>query len=150
MSASPFVTRMVARGAGLAAPVRPPAPPASAGGVPELAVEEVETVAPICEAIDKYMSTIDSRKLDRAGEMPPELLQSLREMGLFGVIVHTGNGCSWTTSSNASWLHVAPGSGANDTPLVITVDANSGAARTGTTCTATAARSTRRAASSPT
>src|SRR5258706_7018803 len=53
----------------------------------EMPPDQVETVAPICEAIDKYMSTIDSRKLDRAGEMPPELLQSLREMGLFGVLV---------------------------------------------------------------
>jgi alkylation response protein AidB-like acyl-CoA dehydrogenase len=66
---------------------------------PEMPPEQAELVAPICDAIDKYMSTIDSRKLDRAGEMPKELLQSLREIGLFGVIVpeeHGGLGLSNT------------------------------------------------------
>src|SRR5438132_8039438 len=49
---------------------------------PEVPREQVELVAPIAETIDKYMAGIDSRKLDRSGEMPAELLQSLREMGL--------------------------------------------------------------------
>src|SRR5438477_10816501 len=66
---------------------------------PEMPREQAELVAPICESIDKYMSTIDSKKLDRTGEMPPELLQSLREIGLFGMIVpeeHGGLGLSNT------------------------------------------------------
>src|SRR5258707_14457720 len=64
---------------------------------PEMPRDQAELVSPICDAIDKYMSGIDRRKLDREGEMPPELLQSLREMGLFGVIVpeeHGGLGLS--------------------------------------------------------
>jgi len=66
---------------------------------PEMPREQAELVAPICESIDKYMSTIDSKQLDRTGEMPPELLQSLREIGLFGMIVpeeHGGLGLSNT------------------------------------------------------
>src|SRR5260221_6555238 len=66
---------------------------------PEMPPDQVELVGPICEAIDKYMSGIDPRKLDRAGEMPKELIQSLREMGLFGLIVpeeHGGLGLSHT------------------------------------------------------
>ncbi len=54
---------------------------------PAMPPDQVELVAPICEAIDKYMASIDARKLDRAGEMPEELIQSLREIGLFGLIV---------------------------------------------------------------
>ncbi|MCA1827802.1 MAG: acyl-CoA dehydrogenase family protein [Myxococcales bacterium] len=66
---------------------------------PEMPRDQAELVAPICDSIDKYMATIDSRKLDRTGEMPNELLQSLREIGLFGLIVpeaHGGLGLSNT------------------------------------------------------
>ncbi|MGZ6143756.1 MAG: acyl-CoA dehydrogenase family protein [Myxococcales bacterium] len=66
---------------------------------PQMPPDQVELVSPLCDAIDKYMSSIDTRKLDRAGEMPPELLKSLREMGLFGLIVpeeHGGLGLSNT------------------------------------------------------
>src|SRR5438094_7954602 len=66
---------------------------------PEMPREQAKLVAPICETIDKYMSTIDSKQLDRTAEMPPELLQSLREIGLFGLIVpqeHGGIGLSNT------------------------------------------------------
>src|SRR2546427_745405 len=51
---------------------------------PEMTRDQAELVAPICETIDRYMGGIDSRKLDREGEFPPEVLQSLREIGLFG------------------------------------------------------------------
>ena len=54
---------------------------------PEMPRDQAELVQPICETIDKYMAEIDTRKLDRVGEFPPELLQSLKEIGLFGLIV---------------------------------------------------------------
>src|SRR6267143_4164653 len=66
---------------------------------PEMPRDQAELVKPICETIDKYMAEIDTRKLDREGDLPPELLQSLRDMGLFGVIVpeeHGGLGLSNT------------------------------------------------------
>src|SRR3989442_16045421 len=59
--------------------------------------DQAELVAPICETIDRYMGGMGSRKLDREGEFPPEVLQSLREIGLFGLIVpeeHGGLGLS--------------------------------------------------------
>src|SRR5438552_11390718 len=59
---------------------------------PEMPRDQIELVAPICETIDRYMSGIDSRKLDREGEFPPEVLQSLREIGLFGLIVPEEHG----------------------------------------------------------
>src|SRR5438309_10866975 len=64
---------------------------------PGMTRDQAELVAPICETIDRYMGGIDSRKLDREGEFPPEVLQSLREIGLFGLIVpeeHGGRGLS--------------------------------------------------------
>src|SRR5437764_15011258 len=54
---------------------------------PEMPRDQAELVQPICETIDKYMAEIDTRKLDRVGEFPPELLQSLKEIGLFGLVV---------------------------------------------------------------
>src|SRR5215813_5314825 len=66
---------------------------------PEMPRDQVELVVPICETLDKFMAGIDSRKLDREGELPAALLQSLRDMGLFGLIVpeeHGGLGLSNT------------------------------------------------------
>ena len=90
---------------------------------PEMPPEQVELVAPICEAIDKYMASIDARKLDRAGEMPPELLQSLREMGLFGLIVpeeHGGLGLS-----NTGYARVMQELAGFDGSITVTLGAHS-------------------------
>ena len=54
---------------------------------PEMPRDQAELVGPICETIDKFMAGIDTRKMDQAGELPKELLQSLKEMGLFGLLV---------------------------------------------------------------
>src|SRR2546427_12927334 len=59
---------------------------------PEMTRDQAELVAPICETIDRDMGGIDSRKLDREGEFPPEVLQSLREIGLFALIVPEEHG----------------------------------------------------------
>ena len=45
---------------------------------PEMPKDQVELVVPICETLDKFMAGIDSRKLDREGELPAGLLESLR------------------------------------------------------------------------
>jgi acyl-CoA dehydrogenase family member 9 len=54
---------------------------------PRMDADSRETVRELVEATSKYMSGIDGARLDRAGEMPADLLQSLRELGLFGLIV---------------------------------------------------------------
>ena len=54
---------------------------------PEMDRETAETVRTLVGAIDRFMPGIDGGKLDRAGELPPELLASLKEMGLFGLII---------------------------------------------------------------
>src|SRR5713226_8292822 len=54
---------------------------------PEIDAETRDTVQTLVDAIDRYMPSVNSAKLDRAGELPAELLASLKEMGLFGLIV---------------------------------------------------------------
>src|ERR1700694_1531664 len=59
--------------------------------------EQSETVKELVSAVDKYMATIDSAALDRKSELPPDLIQSLREMGIFGLLIpeqHGGLGLS--------------------------------------------------------
>src|SRR3954463_9617265 len=89
----------------------------------EMPPDDIETVAPICEAIDKFMSTIDSRKLDRAGELPADLLQSLREMGLFGVLVPEEFG--GLGLSNTGYARVMQQVAGHDGSVAVTLGAHS-------------------------
>src|SRR2546426_10851998 len=68
---------------------------------PEMPRDQAELVAPICETIDRYMGGIDTRKLDREGEFPAEMLQYLKEMGLFVLLV---------TAMHGGWGVAIPGS----------------------------------------
>ena len=49
---------------------------------PDMPRDQAELVGPICDTIDKYMAGIDARKMDREGDLPAELLQSLNEEAL--------------------------------------------------------------------
>ena len=53
--------------------------------------------------------------------------------GTNSVILAAGSGVSWTATTNASWLHMAPGyaSGSGDATVLFNYDANSGATRVG-------------------
>src|SRR5437762_10658674 len=90
---------------------------------PEMPRDQAELVAPICETIDRYMAGIDRRKLDRDGEFPAELLQSLKEMGLFGLIVpeeHGGLGLS-----NSGYARVMQQVASWDASIAVTLGAHS-------------------------
>src|SRR3982074_188921 len=90
---------------------------------PEMPRDQAELVQPICETIDKYMAEIDTRKLDRTGEFPPELLKSLKEIGLFGVIVpeeHGGLGLS-----NTGYARVMQQVASWDASIAVTLGAHS-------------------------
>jgi acyl-CoA dehydrogenase family protein 9 len=54
---------------------------------PELSKETTETVRALLDPIRKSLSKLDRRKMDREAEQSPELLQELRELGLFGLII---------------------------------------------------------------
>jgi acyl-CoA dehydrogenase family member 9 len=90
---------------------------------PQIPRDQAELVAPICEAIDKFMAGVDTRKLDRVGEFPPELLQSLKEMGLFALIVpeeHGGLGLS-----NSGYARVMQQVASWDGSIAVTLGAHS-------------------------
>src|SRR5947207_387035 len=90
---------------------------------PEMPRDQAELVAPICETIDRYMAGVDRRKLDRDGEFPAELLQSLKEMGLFGLIVpeeHGGLGLS-----NSGYARVMQQVASWDASIAVTLGAHS-------------------------
>lgn len=54
---------------------------------PELDAETKETVSTVSDMLDKYMATLDSAKMDREGEIPKAVIDQLKELGLFGLIV---------------------------------------------------------------
>ncbi|MCB0343620.1 MAG: acyl-CoA dehydrogenase family protein [Bdellovibrionales bacterium] len=56
---------------------------------PALHPEEAETVRIILESIDKFMQGREEefREFDKVGAQPPEYIQSLKELGLFGLVV---------------------------------------------------------------
>lgn len=90
---------------------------------PQMPRDQAELVGPICDALDKYLAGIDRRKLDREGEMPAELLQSLREMGLFGLIVPEAQG--GLALSNTGYARVMQQLASWDGSLAVTLGAHS-------------------------
>ncbi|MBI5514250.1 MAG: acyl-CoA dehydrogenase family protein [Deltaproteobacteria bacterium] len=70
---------------------------------PELSVEERENTRMILESVRDWASrAVDAGAIDRAAKIPPEVLQGLRELGLFGTSIpreHGGGGLSATASA---------------------------------------------------
>jgi acyl-CoA dehydrogenase family protein 9 len=90
---------------------------------PQMPRDQAELVGPICETIDKYMAGIDTRKLDREGEFPAEVLQSLKDIGLFGIIVpeeHGGLGLS-----NTGYARIMEQVASWDGSVAVTIGAHS-------------------------
>lgn len=56
---------------------------------PRMSAEEIETVKMVLESIDKFMQPQleDYRKFDVEGKQPQEYIDSLKELGLFGIII---------------------------------------------------------------
>jgi alkylation response protein AidB-like acyl-CoA dehydrogenase len=52
---------------------------------PEQPAEEVERARPFLEKLEKFLRTVDSDRIDREGEIPPEIVKGLKEMGAFGI-----------------------------------------------------------------
>jgi acyl-CoA dehydrogenase family protein 9 len=90
---------------------------------PEMPRDQAELVMPICDSIDKFMAGIDSRKYDREGEFPPEVLQSLRDIGLFGLIVPEEHG--GLALSNTGYARVMQQLASWDGSIAVTLGAHS-------------------------
>jgi alkylation response protein AidB-like acyl-CoA dehydrogenase len=56
---------------------------------PELAATDKETLSSVFDSIGSWLKDRDPefRKWDRQGELPPEFIQQMRELGLFGLVV---------------------------------------------------------------
>jgi acyl-CoA dehydrogenase family member 9 len=90
---------------------------------PELDPEQRDTVKEIADAVGKYLSSLDGAKLDRAGEMPKDVLQSMRELGLFGLIVPTEYGGIGLT--NTGYARIMQEVASWDASVAVTVGAHS-------------------------
>src|SRR3954453_19901151 len=90
---------------------------------PEMEPEEKETVRSVVDAVSKYLSTVDGAKLDRAGEMPKELLQNMRDLGLFGLIVPQEYG--GIGLSNTGYARVMEEAAGWDGSVAVTIGAHS-------------------------
>jgi len=55
---------------------------------PKMSKEEAETVQMICDTLDKFFKdNVNPEQIDREGKIPAEVLQNLKEMGLFGMAI---------------------------------------------------------------
>ncbi|XP_070815479.1 complex I assembly factor ACAD9, mitochondrial isoform X2 [Chaetodon trifascialis] len=55
---------------------------------PEIGNEEVEEINQLIAPVEKFFSEeVDSAKIDREAKIPPETLNGLKELGLFGIMV---------------------------------------------------------------
>jgi len=56
---------------------------------PQIRERDREMLGAMTDAIDQFLAdkTADLRQYDRNAEQPPEFIQALRDMGLFGLII---------------------------------------------------------------
>src|SRR5450631_2088561 len=92
---------------------------------PRLREKDREVLAMMLEAIDQFMAPKhrDFKQWDRDGAQPPELIQGLRDLGLFGLIIpeeHGGIGLS-----NAGYARVLSQSSGHDSSVSLTFGAHS-------------------------
>jgi len=92
---------------------------------PRLREKDREVLAMMLEAIDQFLGPKhrDFKQWDRDGAQPPELIQGLRDLGLFGLIIpeeHGGIGLS-----NAGYARVLSQSSGHDSSVSLTFGAHS-------------------------
>ncbi len=92
---------------------------------PTIAPDQAETLRIVLESIDKFMKdkTALFREYDRHGSQPPEYLEQLREMGLFGLIVPEEYG--GLGLSNAGYSRVVQQVSRYDASTSLTIGAHS-------------------------
>lgn len=92
---------------------------------PEIKPEEAETLKGVMEAVDSFLKgrQADFRKWDTAGELPQEILQQMREFGLFGLIVpESAGGLGLSTTGYSRTLQQL---GRHDASIALTAGAHS-------------------------
>jgi alkylation response protein AidB-like acyl-CoA dehydrogenase len=75
---------------------------------PEMDPAEAERARPFMERLERFLAEqVDSDRIDREGQIPPEVIQSLRDLGAFGIKIpeeYGGLGLSQTAYTHAIGL----------------------------------------------
>jgi len=75
---------------------------------PELDPREVEKARPFLEQLERFMKErVDSDRIDREGQIPPDVIEGLRQLGAFGIKIpeeYGGLGLSQTSYTHAIGL----------------------------------------------
>jgi len=92
---------------------------------PTIRIEEQETLRLVLDSVDKFLQNRDSefRKFDVAGEQPAEFLESLKEQGLFGLIIPEDFG--GIGLSNLGYSRVLQQTSRYDASVSLTIGAHS-------------------------
>ena len=92
---------------------------------PRIRERDREMLAAMTDAIDSFLD--DKRRqlveYDRQAEQPPEFIQSLREMGLFGLIIPEAHG--GLELSNGAYARVLTQTSSHDSSVSLTIGAHS-------------------------
>ncbi len=92
---------------------------------PQIRAKDRENLGAIVDAIDEFLGSKKKEIVDydRKGEQPPEYIQALREMGLFGLII--GEEYGGLGLSNGAYARVLAQSSSHDSATSVTVGAHS-------------------------
>jgi acyl-CoA dehydrogenase family member 9 len=92
---------------------------------PRLRQKDQEVLGMMLEAIDQFLEPKhqDFKRWDRDAAQPPEFIQGLRDLGLFGLIIPEENG--GLGLSNAGYARVLGQSSSHDSSVSLTIGAHS-------------------------
>jgi acyl-CoA dehydrogenase family protein 9 len=92
---------------------------------PQIRAKDRENLGAIVDAIDEFLGSKHKEIVDydRKGEQPPEYIQALRDMGLFGLII--GEEYGGLGLSNGAYARVLAQSSSHDSSTSVTVGAHS-------------------------
>jgi alkylation response protein AidB-like acyl-CoA dehydrogenase len=92
---------------------------------PQIRAADRENLGAIVDAIDEFLGAKHKEivEYDRKGEQPPEYIQALRDMGLFGLII--GEEYGGLGLSNGAYARVLAQSSSHDSATSVTVGAHS-------------------------
>ncbi|MFC7300694.1 acyl-CoA dehydrogenase family protein [Cognatiluteimonas weifangensis] len=92
---------------------------------PQIRARDREMLGAMTDAIDQFLGERagDLKHYDRIAEQPPEFLQALRDMGLFGLIIPEGYG--GLALSNGAYARVLAQTSSHDSSVSLTIGAHS-------------------------
>ncbi len=92
---------------------------------PQIRERDREMLGAMTDAIDQFLGekTAELRQYDRDAEQPPEFIQALRDMGLFGLIIPEEYG--GMELSNGAYARVLGQTSSHDSSVSLTVGAHS-------------------------